>query len=139
MHPQIFKYFIAFSPKNTFRRKIKARRVLKPALHEKKEHHKISIRRKRDAEPKKVAVAGRLEVVALRNPTVLRVIVPTAAALELIAETGYEPQYGARPIKRTIQRLVETPASRLLISGELFAGKTLFIDGKGFEVALSVE
>ena len=63
----------------------------------------------------------------------------TPAALELIAETGYEPQYGARPIKRTIQRLVETPASRLLISGELFAGKTLFIDGKGFEVVLSVE
>ena len=63
----------------------------------------------------------------------------TPAALELIAETGYEPQYGARPIKRTIQRLVETPASRLLISGDLSAGKTLSADSDGFEVVLKAE
>jgi len=63
----------------------------------------------------------------------------TDKALNRIAEIGYEPQFGARPIKRTIQRLVETPASRLLIGNELIAGKTLVIDSDGLDVILRVE
>jgi len=63
----------------------------------------------------------------------------TQSALKLIAETGYEPQYGARPIKRTILRLIETPASRMLISGELSAGKTLIADSNGIEIVLTAE
>jgi ATP-dependent Clp protease ATP-binding subunit ClpA len=63
----------------------------------------------------------------------------TENALLRIAEIGYEPQFGARPIKRTIQRLVETPASRLLIGNELIAGKTLVVDSDGLEVVLRVE
>lgn len=63
----------------------------------------------------------------------------TPAALDLIAQIGYEPAFGARPIKRTIQRLVETPASRLLIANELVAGKTLVADDKNSELVLTVE
>ncbi|MDR0304480.1 MAG: ATP-dependent chaperone ClpB [Chitinispirillales bacterium] len=63
----------------------------------------------------------------------------TEKALIRIAEIGYEPQFGARPIKRAIQRLVETPASRLLIGNELTSGKTLVIDNDGLDVVLMVE
>ncbi|MDR0330604.1 MAG: AAA family ATPase [Chitinispirillales bacterium] len=47
------------------------------------------------------------------------------SALDLIAERGYDPVYGARPLKRVIQKEVETPVSRMIIAGELSEGKTL--------------
>ncbi|MEA3488523.1 MAG: hypothetical protein U9R10_04645 [Euryarchaeota archaeon] len=37
---------------------------------------------------------------------------------ELIASKGYDPVFGARPIKRTIQRLIEDPLSRQILSGK---------------------
>jgi len=49
------------------------------------------------------------------------------AALDLIAQTGYDPVYGARPLKRVIQREIETPVSRMIISGEVSDGGTLKI------------
>jgi len=61
------------------------------------------------------------------------------AALDTVAQVGFDPHFGARPIKRTIQRLIETPASRLLISGELTSGKTLAVDGSASEIILSVK
>lgn len=52
----------------------------------------------------------------------------TDAAGEYLAEVGYDPTFGARPIKRAIVREVETPVSRMLISGELEDGGKLKID-----------
>jgi len=49
------------------------------------------------------------------------------AALDLIAQKGYDPVYGARPLKRVIQREIETPVSRMIISGEIPEGGTLKI------------
>ncbi|MCL2845106.1 MAG: ATP-dependent chaperone ClpB [Chitinivibrionia bacterium] len=92
-----------------------------------------------DKEQLSKIVEMQMENFRKRLKTLLIELKTTPAALELIAETGYEPQYGARPIKRTIQRLVETPASRMLISGELTAGKTLALDSNGFEVVLKAE
>ncbi|MFT5127791.1 MAG: ATP-dependent Clp protease ATP-binding subunit ClpB [Rhodothermales bacterium] len=46
-------------------------------------------------------------------------------AVAYLAAEGYDPVYGARPLKRVITRRLETPASRLLISGELSEGGTL--------------
>jgi ATP-dependent Clp protease ATP-binding subunit ClpB len=43
----------------------------------------------------------------------------TDAAKEHIAREGYDPVYGARPLKRFLQRALETPPSRQLISGEV--------------------
>ena len=43
----------------------------------------------------------------------------TDAAKEHIAREGYDPVYGARPLKRFPQRALETPLSRQLISGEI--------------------
>jgi ATP-dependent Clp protease ATP-binding subunit ClpB len=49
-------------------------------------------------------------------------------ALDLIAQKGYDPVYGARPLKRVVQREIETPASRMIIAGEIGEGGTLKID-----------
>ncbi|HKY33914.1 MAG TPA: ATP-dependent chaperone ClpB [Candidatus Polarisedimenticolia bacterium] len=55
----------------------------------------------------------------------------TDAAREGLARAGYEPAYGARPLKRVIQSGIETPVARLIVSGGLAAGGTVRVDAKG--------
>ena len=52
----------------------------------------------------------------------------TPAARQLIAREGTDPAYGARPLKRTIQRLVENPLARALLRGEFSPGDTITAD-----------
>lgn len=47
------------------------------------------------------------------------------AAMELLAEVGYDPVYGARPLKRAIQRMIENPLAQKLLQGEFVAGDTI--------------
>ena len=47
------------------------------------------------------------------------------AALELVAERGYDPRYGARPLRRVIRTELEDAAARMLLSGEANRGDTL--------------
>jgi len=49
-------------------------------------------------------------------------------ARQWLAETGYDPQFGARPLRRTLLRYVESPLSRKLLRGEFSAGDTVFVD-----------
>jgi ATP-dependent Clp protease ATP-binding subunit ClpB len=53
----------------------------------------------------------------------------TDAARSNLVETGYDPQYGARPLKRAIQKKIETPLGRLLLKGEVRDGQTVVVDG----------
>ncbi len=53
-----------------------------------------------------------------------------------LAKSGYDPLYGARPLKRVISRLLETPVSRLLVSNRLKAGQTLRVSLAGDQLAL---
>ena len=46
----------------------------------------------------------------------------------LLADHGYDPQFGARPLKRVVVNEIETPVSRMLIAGELRGGMTLHVD-----------
>ncbi|MBN1483119.1 MAG: AAA family ATPase [Chloroflexia bacterium] len=50
------------------------------------------------------------------------------SARELLVQEGYNPIYGARPLRRTIQRLVETPLSRSLLKGEFKEGDSILVD-----------
>ncbi|WP_303291727.1 ATP-dependent chaperone ClpB [Marinobacter sp. SS5-14b] len=43
-------------------------------------------------------------------------------ALQLLAEVGYDPVYGARPLKRAIQRMIENPLAQMLLQGEFVSG-----------------
>jgi ATP-dependent Clp protease ATP-binding subunit ClpB len=52
----------------------------------------------------------------------------TAAAKERLIAEGYDPQYGARPMKRAVQRLIQDPLALKLINGEFGAGDTVLID-----------
>ena len=52
----------------------------------------------------------------------------TDAAKNYIVEGGYDPTYGARPLKRYLQKHVETQAARLMLQGDIGAGETIEID-----------
>ncbi|KNC08016.1 protein disaggregation chaperone [Pantoea sp. RIT-PI-b] len=52
------------------------------------------------------------------------------AALKLLGENGYDPVYGARPLKRAIQQQIENPLAQQILSGALVPGKTIEMDVK---------
>jgi len=58
----------------------------------------------------------------------------TEAAKVLLAEKGYDPALGARPLRRTIQRLVEDPLSEKLLWKEFRAGQTIIVDARDGEI-----
>lgn len=59
--------------------------------------------------------------------------------LTYLAKEGYNPQYGARPLKRIIQNKILTPVASLMISRGVLRGGTVSVDMKGNELAISVE
>ncbi len=63
----------------------------------------------------------------------------TDAAQHLLAKEGYDPVYGARPLKRTITRRIENPASRMLLAGEVQENQTLVVDVEDDELAFSTK
>jgi ATP-dependent Clp protease ATP-binding subunit ClpC len=52
----------------------------------------------------------------------------TDAAIDWLGERGYEPEYGARPLRRLIQREVDDRIADLLVSGELADGGAVRVD-----------
>jgi ATP-dependent Clp protease ATP-binding subunit ClpB len=61
----------------------------------------------------------------------------TDAARASLVRTGYDPQYGARPLKRAIQKKIETPLGRLLIQGTVHEGQTVKVDSEDHSGNLS--
>ena len=55
----------------------------------------------------------------------------TTGAKDLLAERGYDPQLGARPLRRTIQRDIEDPLSEKMLFGDLQAGNIVVVDVEG--------
>ncbi|HZT17742.1 MAG TPA: AAA family ATPase [Gaiellaceae bacterium] len=58
----------------------------------------------------------------------------TDAAKEALAEAGWDPAYGARPLKRAIQRLVENPLALRLLEGDFVDGDTIRVDAQDGEI-----
>jgi ATP-dependent Clp protease ATP-binding subunit ClpB len=58
----------------------------------------------------------------------------TDAARALLVEHGYDPAYGARPLKRTLQREVENPLALKVLSGEVAEGDTVVVDADDGEI-----
>jgi ATP-dependent Clp protease ATP-binding subunit ClpB len=50
------------------------------------------------------------------------------AAIDFLAEVGYDPVFGARPLKRAIQRELETQIAKAILRGEFQDGDTIFVD-----------
>ncbi len=62
----------------------------------------------------------------------------TSGARALLVEHGYDPAYGARPLKRTLQREVENPLALKVLSGEVGEGDTVVVDALEGQVTLDV-
>ena len=63
----------------------------------------------------------------------------TGAAKDQVIENGYDPVYGARPLKRYLQKYVETLAARKILSGDVHAGDTLVLDVQNGEFIVTVK
>ena len=64
------------------------------------------------------------------------VLAVTPAALRDLGERGYDPVYGARPVKRLIQQEIETPMARQLVKGELRDGDTATVELKDRQIVI---
>ena len=61
----------------------------------------------------------------------------TEAALDRLGEAGFDPVYGARPLKRAIQQQVENPLAQDILSGKFMAGDVIYVDVKDDELVFS--
>jgi ATP-dependent Clp protease ATP-binding subunit ClpB len=66
-------------------------------------------------------------------------LVVTDAAKALLGREGYDPTFGARPLKRTIQRLVQDPLALKLLEREFVEGDTVVVDAAGDQVVFRKE
>lgn len=57
----------------------------------------------------------------------------SAAAIEKIADEGYDPEYGLRPLRRAIQKHIEDRLSEELLKGTVLTGQAVIIDVKNGE------
>ena len=58
------------------------------------------------------------------------------SALEVLVKDGYDPAYGARPVKRAIQRDLETPIARKIVAGDYPPGSTIRVTATGGAISL---
>jgi ATP-dependent Clp protease ATP-binding subunit ClpC len=63
----------------------------------------------------------------------------TDAAKEFLAETGYDPKFGARPLARAIRRYIENPLSSRIIGGEFDPGDTVVVNREGDELTFKAK
>ena len=61
------------------------------------------------------------------------------AALQLIAESGFDPVYGARPLKRAIQQQIENPLSKAILSGRFGPKDTIRVDVRNGQLTFGEE
>jgi len=66
-------------------------------------------------------------------------LVLSEAALDRLGELGWDPAYGARPLKRAVVRELETPIARLLLQGAVPEGGTVRVDAVEGGFAFAVE
>ena len=66
-------------------------------------------------------------------------LVLTDAARDQVIRDGYDPVYGARPLKRYLQKYVETLAARKILSGDVHEGDTLVLDLQNGEFIVCVK
>lgn len=61
------------------------------------------------------------------------------SARELLAREGYDPAYGARPLKRAIQTLIQNPLAVKILRGEILPGQTVRVTAEGDKITLNAE
>jgi ATP-dependent Clp protease ATP-binding subunit ClpB len=61
------------------------------------------------------------------------------SAKQLIAREGYDPLYGARPLKRAIQTLIQNPLASKLLRGEILPGQTIHVSAEGDQMQFAID
>jgi ATP-dependent Clp protease ATP-binding subunit ClpB len=61
------------------------------------------------------------------------------SARELLAREGYDPNFGARPLKRAIQTLIQNPLAMKLLRGEILPGQTVIVSTRDGEMEFATE
>jgi ATP-dependent Clp protease ATP-binding subunit ClpB len=61
----------------------------------------------------------------------------SSEAVELLARTGFDPVFGARPLKRAIQHRIENPLAQQILAGRFVPGNTVVVDARGEELEFS--
>lgn len=64
-------------------------------------------------------------------------LVMTDAALDRLGEAGFDPVYGARPLRREIQQQLENPLAQMILAGDFISGDTIFVDAVGQDLVFS--
>jgi ATP-dependent Clp protease ATP-binding subunit ClpB len=59
------------------------------------------------------------------------------SALDFLVDVGYDPAYGARPLKRTIQKELETTVAKGILRGDFKEGDTIFVEVQNGHLAFS--
>ncbi len=60
-------------------------------------------------------------------------------ALDLLGDVGFDPVYGARPLKRAIQQQLENPLSREILEGRFSPGATVIVDAEGGRLTFGID
>jgi ATP-dependent Clp protease ATP-binding subunit ClpB len=60
-------------------------------------------------------------------------------ALDLLADVGFDPVFGARPLKRTVQQQLENPLARAILQGQFQPGDSIVVDASGGEIGFRRE
>ena len=61
----------------------------------------------------------------------------TDTAVDIIAEAGFDPEYGARPIRRAIQKQIEDELSKMLLNGDISLGENVTIGGRSGKINIA--
>jgi ATP-dependent Clp protease ATP-binding subunit ClpB len=61
------------------------------------------------------------------------------SAKQLLAREGYDPLYGARPLKRAIQTLIQNPLASKLLRGEVLPGQNVRVSGEGDQMHFEID
>jgi len=61
------------------------------------------------------------------------------SARQLLAQEGYDPNFGARPLKRAIQTLIQNPLSMKLLRGEILPGQVVIVSARDGEMVFTTE
>ena len=81
-------------------------------------------------EQDQIRVIAEIQIAALRSRLAQQdlALELTPSALDKLGEAGFDPVYGARPLKRTIQNLLETPLAEAILKGRYHPGDTIHVD-----------
>jgi ATP-dependent Clp protease ATP-binding subunit ClpB len=90
----------------------------------------------RPLEQAQIRAIARIQVAALARRLAerqLRLVI-SDAALDLLGQTGFDPVYGARPLKRAVQQQLENPLARQILEGRYAAGEAVTVDAQGMQL-----